>query len=86
MVTFTRPFYDGMGKPLIGATITLCNENGTIIFYSMTEQTGEGMSGVYSVSIIDVSRQYWIWVKEHNLTISKCIGNFSPKFIASSDL
>lgn len=84
-VKFTKPFYDGLGNPLIGATVTLRNELGDVTFYTCTEDTDDGYQGVYSVNVT-VTRNYFIWVKPNIYSDAVCIGSWSPMFIPSIDL
>jgi len=85
-VRFCRPFYDGMGAPLVGATITLRNDAGTVTYYTLIEITGEdGLTGVYYCDVT-VSRKYYIWVKVNNYSDAVCIGEWSPPFIPAPDI
>ena len=84
-VKFCKPFYDGLGNLLKGATVTLRDESGDVIYFTCTEDTDSGYSGCYGADI-DVTRNYYIFVKQLGETNAVCIGNWSPIFIPSQDL
>jgi len=80
---FSKPFYDGLGNPLINAEVSLRDETGNILFYNCTEIRGEsGLQGCYYADVI-VTRNYWIWVKPNIQSEMVCIGSWSPAFVPS---
>jgi hypothetical protein len=83
-VKWCRPFYDGMGKPLLHLIVTLRDVNGAII-YTCTELRTPGYAGCYTVDIA-VSDNYWIWYQPEGSSKAIKLQNFSPVFIPADDL
>ncbi len=83
-VKWCRPFYDGLGKPLLGATVTLRDENGTIV-YTCTELKTPGYVGCYSADV-SISNNYWIWYQEAGSSVAIKLEKYSPVFIPSDDI
>lgn len=84
-VVFNKPFYDGLGSPLIGAEVTLRDATGNIIYYICAEIKEAGYIGCYTANV-STSMNYFIYVNTYGSDAAVCIGEWSPTFIPSYDL
>ncbi len=84
-VVFNRPFYDGLGSPLIGAEVTLRDATGATVYYTCAEIKESGFIGCYKADV-DISMNYFIYIKTQGSDAAVCIGEWSPAFIPSYDL
>lgn len=83
-VKFCKPFYDGQGKPLVGATVELRDKNGNVK-YTCTELKASGLAGCYSVDVTETG-VYYIYVKPNVHSSYQYIDSWSAVLIPASDL